>query len=152
MRHAFDAALEEVEHDEPEPEEFEEPPHRPFAASVSILAVAAAELARPHSGVHSLWELAAAWTPEADPPPPAVEPEPAPAKPSARPEDIAHELDLAKLLTSIDVAQARRRFMWDNHPDRSKDLDRDLANRRVAIANMLLDRRLVTVVRRRRGR
>ena len=30
--------------------------------------------------------------------------------------------------------------MWDNHPDRRRDLDRDLANRRVALANMLLDR------------
>ena len=29
--------------------------------------------------------------------------------------------------------------MWENHPDRRADLDRDLANRRVALANMLLD-------------
>jgi hypothetical protein len=148
-RHPFDAALEEFE-----PEAAEETTHRPFFATVSTLAVAAAELSRPHSGVHWLWESAAEWTPPADPPPPQPPPEPAPAtpKPSARAEDIAGELGLAKLISSIDVAQARRRFMWDNHPDRRGDLDRELANRRVAIANMLLDRRLDMLARRRRGR
>ena len=30
--------------------------------------------------------------------------------------------------------------MWVNHPDRRPDAPRELANRRVAIANMLLDR------------
>jgi hypothetical protein len=145
-RHAFDAALEEFEQEAPE-----EAPHRTILGAVSALAVAAAGLARPPSGVHWLWEFAAEWAPPADPPapPPPPPPAPEPPKPSARPEDIAAELHLAKLLTSLDVAQARRRFMWDNHPDRRGDLDRDLANRRVAIANMLLDRRLATLARRR---
>ena len=30
--------------------------------------------------------------------------------------------------------------MWANHPDRRPDAPHDLVNRRVAIANMLLDR------------
>ena len=34
---------------------------------------------------------------------------------------------------------ARRRFMWANHPDRRPDVPPALANRRGAIANMLID-------------
>ncbi len=145
MRHPFEVMLDKIEPFDAET------PLRPFSASVSSLAVAAAEIARPHSGVHSLYEFAADWTPEADPPPPPPPPPELP-KPSARAEDIAGELGLGRLQSSIDIAQARRRFMWDNHPDRHKDLDRDLANRRVAIANMLLDRKLSNLARRRRGR
>jgi hypothetical protein len=123
MRHAFEAALDEAEQaaaPEPTPAPLVRlPPELPVTTQ----------------GHHRLWEDAAAWTPEADPPPPP----PAPPPPSAAPEDVAAELGLAGLTTLADVARARRRFMWENHPDRRADLDRDLANRRVALANMLLD-------------
>jgi len=138
MRHAFESALDDVQrgHDDA-------PPPRIFAGVVSALPDAPAS-----GGSHSLWEFAAAWTPEADPPPPRPAPPP-PPRPSIRPEDIAAELNLTTLRTKADVARARRRFMWDNHPDRRKDLDRELANRRVAVANMLLDRVLAWHSRRR---
>jgi hypothetical protein len=141
MRHAFDAALEDAEPREPAPPA----PSRDFAKLVPVLPAPPQQGA----GSHSLWELAAAWTPEADPPPPRPAP-PDPPRPSGRPEDIAVELGLKALKTRIDVARVRRRFMWENHPDRRKDLDRDLANRRVAIANMLLDRALASFVKRTR--
>ncbi len=139
MRHAFEAALDEVEGRGAGTS----PPVRvvPFLPPMPELV----------AGSHSLWEFAAAWTPEADPPPPCPAPSPSPrARPSARPEDIAEELGLNGLRTPADVARTRRRFMWDNHPDRRADLDRELANRRVAIANMLLDRVLAWHARRRR--
>jgi hypothetical protein len=59
---------------------------------------------------------------------------------SDNPDSIAAELDLARVHTREQLKRARRRFMWENHPDRRLDAPRDLANRRVAIANMLLDR------------
>ena len=137
MRHPFDAALDAAApRDRPA-----EPPLRPLARL-------AADFAGPPAGVHSLWEAAAAWTPEADPPPPRPE-APPPPRPSARAEDIAAELNLEALRTAADVAKARRRFMWANHPDRRADLDGDLANRRVALANMLLDRALARLRARR---
>jgi hypothetical protein len=142
MRHAFEAALDDFErgHAETPP-----PPIRAFADMVSTLSHGP----EPAAGSHSLWEFAAAWTPEADPPPPRPTPPP-PPRPSARPEDIAAELGLTALRSAAEVARARRRFMWENHPDRRGDLDRDLANRRVAVANMLLDRVLAWHAKRRR--
>lgn len=138
MRHAFETALEnaardELVFDEPLPA----PPSLGFAGLISSLDPAPA-------ASHSLWEFAAAWTPEADPPPPAPEP----PRPSARPQDIADEIALAGLRTPADIARARRRFMWDNHPDRRGDLDRALANQRVATANMLLDQALAALMKR----
>lgn len=141
MRHAFDAALAAIERREPEPPL---PPPLAFAGRVAEVAVAPAS---PPANGHSLWDLAADWTPEADPmppPPPAAAP-----PPSAQPEDIAAELDLFALRNSADIARARRRFMWNNHPDRRGDIDAGLANRRVAIANMLLDRVLALLTRKR---
>jgi hypothetical protein len=149
MRTGFETALENVERmDAPESEN-----SRPFAIAPPAMAALPTDRSSFSGGAHSLWEFAAAWTPEADPPAPA----PAPPvdetpKPSARPEAVAEELGLEGLKTATDIAQARRRFMWDNHPDRRKDLDRDLANRRVAIANMLLDRALAALRQRRRVR
>ena len=130
MRHAFEWALQRAERGA------EEASAPPLAFPGLVLPVAAIP-----GGHHLLWEHAAAWTPEADPPPPRPEPPPAPKPaPSARLDDIARELGLGQLRTGVDLDRARRRFMWDNHPDRRRDLDRDLANRRVALANMLLDR------------
>ena len=138
MRHAFEAALEDAGREDPRPEETPSaPPSLGFAGLVSTLDAAPAS--------HSLWEFAAAWAPEADPPPPS----PPPPPPSARAQDIAEELAaMTALRTPADIAHARRRFMWDNHPDRRADLDRDLANRRVATANMLLDRALAALRKR----
>jgi hypothetical protein len=144
MRPSFKAALEDIERKGPlEPEEL-----RPFPVAKPPFSIPAADTADLTSGGHSLWELAAEWTPAADsslrPAAPVVE---AP-KLSANPDTIAEELNLAQLKSAAEIAQARRRFMWDNHPDRHSDLDRDLANRRVAVANMLLDRALVDLRRR----
>jgi hypothetical protein len=150
MRTAFEAALETVERmDAPA---LEDTP--PLAVAPALAAALATDRPELSGGGHSLWDFAAAWTPEADPPPP---PRPPPAvaetpKPSARPEAVAEELGLVGLKTPADLAKARRRFMWENHPDRRKDLDRELANRRVAIANMLLDRALAVMQHRRRAR
>ena len=57
-------------------------------------------------------------------------------------EAIRRELQLATISTRAELQRARRRFMWANHPDRRADLPRDLATRRVATANMLIDRAL----------
>lgn len=88
--------------------------------------------ASPPPGQHSLWDIACRWLPEAD--------APSPKPPSTKLEEIALELKLKTLSTPKDIARARRQFMWDNHPDRRRDLNCDVANRRVALANMLLDR------------
>jgi hypothetical protein len=55
-------------------------------------------------------------------------------------EGVAGELGLSPALTREDLNRARRRFMWRNHPDRRDEIGREIANRRVAIANMLIDR------------
>ncbi len=131
MPHSFEAALDEAGRDKDDDD-------APGPTRVRFNA----ELPPTRPGHHLLWESAAMWTPDADPPPPEppVAPAPPPPRLSAAPEDIAVELGLAALKSVGEVAQARRRFMWANHPDRRADLDRDLANRRVAVANMLLDR------------
>ena len=140
MRHAFEAALEDAERGKLAPEE-----QAPASPSLSFAGLISALDVAPVSS-HSLWEFAAAWTPEADPPPPSAEP----PRPSSRAQDIADELALAALRTPADVARARRRFMWNNHPDRRGDLDRALANQRVATANMLLDRALAALMKKAR--
>jgi hypothetical protein len=71
--------------------------------------------------------------------------------PSDNPDSIAAELGLAVALTRDDLNRARRQFMWRNHPDRRPDVPRDVANRRVAIANMLVDRAKVALAERQRA-
>jgi hypothetical protein len=56
------------------------------------------------------------------------------------PDAIAAELGLDRPLNEQELNQARRRFMWRNHPDRLKHGLRNRADRRVAVANMLIDR------------
>lgn len=58
--------------------------------------------------------------------------------------EVERELALSSLQTVGALRSARRRFMWENHPDRRQDLPVDIANRRVAIANMLIDEALRT--------
>jgi hypothetical protein len=62
------------------------------------------------------------------------------ARLSDDPEAIARELSLDRLSSEEDLNRARRRFMWRNHPDRLPESQRALADRRVAVANMLIDR------------
>lgn len=74
-----------------------------------------------------------------------ADPEEAPAAGPCPPlsdnaEAIAAELGLARAMTLQELKWARRRFMWENHPDRRRDASPEIANRRVAIANMLIDR------------
>lgn len=71
--------------------------------------------------------------------------------PSDNADAIAAELGLTGALTHDELNRARRRFMWNNHPDRRPDVPLDLANRRVAIANMLVDRACRALTERRRA-
>lgn len=87
-------------------------------------------------GPNPSWERALEWIAE----PPEFAAATAPATLSDNPESIAAELGLTRAHTREQLKRARRRFMWENHPDRRHDAPRDLANRRVAIANMLIDR------------
>jgi hypothetical protein len=61
-------------------------------------------------------------------------------------EALARELGLCEARDRKDLRRIRRRFMWLNHPDRRPDLPREFANRRVALANMLIDRALRALV------
>jgi len=117
----------------------------PLASAIAPIPLEAASV----PGVKNLWDHAFAWmldrAPEASPdfcdrttPGPAA---PAPA-PSDDAETIAAELGLTSASTRDELHRARRRFMWRNHPDRRPEMAPGLANRRVAVANMLIDRAL----------
>jgi hypothetical protein len=114
----------------------------PLARAAAPIASAGAE----DPGVENLWDHAFAWV--TDSPPSDEPPEPRPAPRAALPtladdvEAIAAELGLAEASTRDELHRARRRFMWRNHPDRSADIPADLANRRAAIANRLVDHAL----------
>lgn len=86
-----------------------------------------------------LWDRASAFTPYEEETSPQ---EPLPGPATDDPLAIARELGLAPGLSAAELRLARRRFMWLHHPDRRKDITAALANRRVAIANMLIDRAL----------
>jgi hypothetical protein len=55
---------------------------------------------------------------------------------------IAEELGLHEDLNRAELTKLRRAFARDNHPDRLDPSKRDLATRRMTIANMLIDREL----------
>ena len=150
---SFGSVLAEVENGRDDPERVARPLGYPFAAFDPP-----AEAADGQST--SAWDQAFAWvegageppqveTSRAAPPPteptaPRFDSVAPPAEPVAPltddPDAIAAELGLSGAPTLADLKRVRRRFMWANHPDRRPDAPRDLANRRVAIANMLLDR------------
>jgi hypothetical protein len=89
-------------------------------------------------GDASHWAAALAWLEEQDEPPAAaLAPQ---ALKDESPEAIQAELGLSEQLTHEEIAQLRRLYMWRNHPDRHGEAERENAPRRVAIANMLLDR------------
>jgi hypothetical protein len=143
---SFGSVLAEVESGSGDPERIARPLGYPFAA---VDPPTEAEDGQPTGA----WDQAFAWV-EAAGEPPQVEPlraAPPPVEPAAPhvepvapltddPEAIAAELGLSDAPTLADLSRARRRFMWANHPDRRPDAPGELANRRVAIANMLLDR------------
>jgi hypothetical protein len=161
---SFGSVLAEIESGGGDPERIARPLGYPFAA-VDPLAEAA-------DGPTSAWDQALAWV-EAAAEPPQGEPARAetpveesaaprfdsvapPAEPMAPltddPDAIAAELGLSATPTLAELSIVRRRFMWANHPDRRRDAPRELANRRVAIANMLLDRaEAALAVKRRRS-
>ncbi|WP_158815853.1 hypothetical protein [Methylocapsa sp. S129] len=91
----------------------------------------------PTTGGGSHWDAALAWIGEQDGPTAIVESR-RPAGDTA--EAILDELGLSENLTYEELNQARRLYMWRNHPDRHDEAQRESATRRVAIANMLVDR------------
>ncbi|HYA72764.1 MAG TPA: hypothetical protein VEF36_06370 [Roseiarcus sp.] len=99
-------------------------------------------------GLTERWDQALDWI---------AEPQDAPSAPnmagapSDNADSIAAELGLTGALTHDELNRARRQFMWNNHPDRRPDVPRELANRRVAIANMLVDRAQSALAERRRA-
>lgn len=67
----------------------------------------------------------------------------APTLPQAcEPDTLARELGLAENLTTRDIERIRRSFALANHPDRVSADQRDLATRRMTVANMLIDKAL----------
>jgi hypothetical protein len=58
------------------------------------------------------------------------------------PDALARELGLAEDLTTREVERIRRSFALANHPDRVSADQRDLATRRMTVANMLIDKAL----------
>jgi hypothetical protein len=140
-------------------------PDAPRGAFVNPLMSAAPPLdSDPPSddGVAYLWDHAVAWVPEPEfpepieaaprEPPNPPPPPPSRAAPSADVETIARELNLTEASTPDELNRVRRRFMWENHPDRYPDIPEGLANRRVAIANMLVDRALENLLRPKRAK
>ncbi len=144
---SFGSVLAEVENGGGDPERIARPLGYPFAAVDPPTEAA--------DGPTGAWDQALAWVEAAGEPPPIelTAPRVEPAAPlSDDPEAIAAELGLSDAPTLADLTRARRRFMWANHPDRRPDAPRELANRRVAIANMLLDRaEAALAANRRRG-
>ncbi len=142
---SFGSVLAEVENGSGDPDRIVLPVGYPFA-DVDPPTDAA-------DGTTGAWDQALAWVeaaggpPQVDPAraaPPQVESTAPRAEPTAPlsddPDANSAEHGLSATPTLADLSRARRRFMWMNHPDRRPDAPRELANRRVAIANMLLDR------------
>ena len=89
------------------------------------------------TGGASHWRAALDWLEEQEGPTALVESAPAADE---GPEAVLAELGLTENLTDQELSRLRRLYMWRNHPDRHRESQRASATRRVAIANMLLDR------------
>jgi hypothetical protein len=151
---SFEAALDQVRGPPPDPDPTG---GRPPTVGISAPIPPLEQEARPDVGVAYLWDTAVAWIPEPEvpePPPPEPEAPPAPPRPppSANLDDVARELNLTEISTADELNRIRRRFMWENHPDRCPDLPEPLCNRRVAIANMLIDHALDKLARPKRAK
>jgi hypothetical protein len=97
---------------------------------------------RPSGGGGSHWEAALAWIEESED---AVAAPAAPEPPLGpdlgdTPDAISRDLGLTDDLSHDELNRLRRLYMWRNHPDRHDETQRARATRRVAIANMLVDR------------
>jgi hypothetical protein len=97
---------------------------------------------RSPGGGGSYWEEALAWIEDSEESGAAA---PAPGPTIApdlgdTPEAISRDLGLTDGLSHDDLNRLRRLYMWRNHPDRHDETQRARATRRVAIANMLVDR------------
>jgi hypothetical protein len=92
---------------------------------------------RQAAGGASHWQAALDWLEEQDGPTALVE---SPSTVDDSAEAVLAELGLAENLTEREFSRLRRLYMWRNHPDRHRESQRASATRRVAIANMLLDR------------
>lgn len=57
----------------------------------------------------------------------------------ADPQSIAAELSISAKMTVADLNRLRREFALANHPDRVACDERDIATRRMMVANMLID-------------
>jgi len=55
-------------------------------------------------------------------------------------QSISNELRITDKMTSSELARLRRRFAMANHPDRVLAEEREIATRRMMVANMLIDR------------
>lgn len=67
---------------------------------------------------------------------------PAPGREKSENESIAEELGLCAGLGLIDLKRIRRDFARKNHPDRFEPARRSSAERRMSIANMLIDEQI----------
>lgn len=132
-RATFERVLDEVARSDGRPVRVRGSLGHPFATFAAPIDSGPSESLAPSER----WDRALDWIAEPREPAGAARP---PAVPSDNPDSIAAELGLARVLTREQLKRTRRRFMWDNHPDRRPEIPRDLANRRVAIANMLIDR------------
>lgn len=80
---------------------------------------------------------------EAAAPPPPEEPPVMPAHLSRlSPQEIAADLALSAEDTAATLAEKRRRFARNNHPDGVAEAFREAANMRMKIANLLIDEAL----------
>nr|CAD6409546.1 hypothetical protein REQ54_00594 [Rhizobium sp. Q54] len=81
--------------------------------------------------------------PETGPEPPAREPEPPPVPAyllRLSEAEIAEDLAIAAADTAETLAEKRRRFARNNHPDLVPEIFRDRATLRMKTANLLIDR------------
>jgi hypothetical protein len=87
----------------------------------------------------------------AEPPAPPVEPEaPDPAEPPPHllrllPAEIAEDLGLVADDTIASLQEKRRSFARVNHPDRVHAAHRHLANERMTVANLLVDKAIARI-------
>lgn len=99
---------------------------------------------RPHDAYDEL-TAETETAPREDPPhgeapqPPKIEP---PKHKKTEDEAIAEELGLCPGLGTVDLKRIRRDFAKRNHPDRFEPARRRCAERRMSIANMLIDERM----------
>lgn len=151
----FESLLDRLEEEKPEEEE-------PEAVSARIRGLSTGFVAPAMEGVSvSLHRIDGAYLEnigEETTPPPAAEPEPEPpaAEEPAAPEppahllrqlpaEIAEDLHLSPTDTIAILQEKRRAFALANHPDRAHETHRALANERMTLANLLIDKAIARI-------